>query len=125
MCIRDSYECAPEEFFQSYGLPYPCKAFMVDIFPVSYTHLWFKYKEGGWKSSPRRTRVDFADGHFKVYEAEKNLFMYGYLSSNLYIRPSCGKCAFKGVPRQGDITFADFWGIDEKYDDDKGTSRCV
>ena len=27
-----SYECAPEEFFQSYGLPYPCKAFMVDIF---------------------------------------------------------------------------------------------
>lgn len=89
------------------------------------TRVWFKYKEGGWKSSPRRTRVDFADGHFKVYEAEKNLFMYGYLSSNLYIRPSCGKCAFKGVPRQGDITFADFWGIDEKYDDDKGTSLLL
>lgn len=30
--LWSSYECAPEEFFQSYGLPYPCKAFMVDIF---------------------------------------------------------------------------------------------
>lgn len=26
-----SYECPPEDFFQSYGLPFPCKSFMVDI----------------------------------------------------------------------------------------------
>lgn len=87
--------------------------------------VWFKYKDGGWKTSPKRTRVDFEDGHFKVYEGEKNLFMHGYLSSNLYIKPSCGNCACKGLPRHGDITFADFWGIEAKYDDDKGTSLLL
>lgn len=87
--------------------------------------IWFKYKKGGWKSSPTRTRVDFEDGHSKVYYEEKNLFMYGYLTSNLYIKPCCGKCRFKNLPRYGDISFADFWGIDEKYDDDKGTSLLL
>lgn len=87
--------------------------------------VWFKYKEGGWKSSPKRTRVDFADRSYKVYEGEQNLFMHGYLSSNLYIKPSCGNCRFKGLPRRSDVTFADFWGIDPSLDDDKGTSMLL
>lgn len=87
--------------------------------------VWFKYKEGGWKTSPQRTRIDFEDGHYLVTDGEKNLFMQGYLSSNLYMRPSCGSCEFKGVPRQGDITLADFWKIDETLDDDKGTSMVL
>lgn len=89
------------------------------------TRVWFKYKDGGWKSSPKRTRLDFEDGHFVVKEGEENLFMYGYLSSNLYIRPCCGDCQFKGVPRKSDITFADFWGIEKELDDDKGTSLIL
>ncbi len=89
------------------------------------TRVWFKYKEGGWNTSPRRTRIDFNDGSVLVMEAEKNLFMHGYLTNNLYIRPSCGHCKFKEVPRQGDITLADFWGIDKTLDDDKGTSMLL
>lgn len=89
------------------------------------TRVWFKYKEGGWKSSPRRTRIDFEDGHSIVKSGADNLFMHGYLTSNLYIRPSCGNCDFKGVPRQGDLTIADFWGIEEALDDDKGTSLVL
>lgn len=87
--------------------------------------VWFKYKDGGWKTSPKRTRVDFEDGHYKVYEAEKNLFMHGYLTTNLYIKPSCGDCRFKGVPRRSDVTFADFWGIEKELDDDRGTSMLL
>ncbi len=87
--------------------------------------VWFKYKDGGWKTSPKRTRIDFEDGHYKVYEGEKNLFMHGYLASNLYIKPCCGNCRFKSVPRFGDITFADFWGIEKELDDDKGTSMLL
>lgn len=87
--------------------------------------VWFKYKEGGWKTSPRRTRLDFEDGSFKVFEGEKNLYMNGYLTSNLYIRPCCGDCQFKGVPRKSDVTFADFWGIEKELDDDKGTSMLL
>ena len=89
------------------------------------TRVWFKYKEGGWKSSPQRTRIDFNNSYYIVKEGEDNLFMHGYLSSNIYIRPCCGKCQFKGVPRQGDITLADFWGIDKDLDDDKGTSLLL
>lgn len=89
------------------------------------TRVWFKYKDGGWKSSPKRTRIDFADGHYVVKEGEDNLFMQGYLCSNLYMRPCCGECHFKGLPRQSDITFADFWGIDKELDDDKGTSLLL
>lgn len=87
--------------------------------------VWFKYKVGGWKSSPKRTRLDFSDGKVLVLEGTNNAYMHGYLSSNLYIRPSCGSCDFKGVPRKSDITLADFWGISEEYDDDKGTSLVL
>lgn len=87
--------------------------------------VWFKYKEGGWKTSPRRTRIDFCDGHYVIIEGEKNAYMHGYLTSNLYMRPSCGKCSVKGFPRQADITLADFWGIEKDLDDDMGTSMLL
>lgn len=87
--------------------------------------VWFKYKTNGWKRSPRCTRVDFENGKQRVYDQENNLFMCGYLGSNLYIRPSCANCDFKGIPRHSDITLADFWKIDEKLDDNKGTSLLM
>ncbi len=87
--------------------------------------VWFKYKEGGWKSSPRRVRLDFEDGHYLVVDGDNNLFMAGYLEANLYIRPSCGNCYFKGNSRKSDITLADFWGIEKELDDDKGTSLIM
>jgi len=51
--------------------------------------------------------------------------MSGYLGPNLYIRPSCGNCYFKDLPRQADITLADFWGVQKDLDDDKGTSLVL
>lgn len=88
--------------------------------------VWFKYKENGWKKSPKCTRVDFNDNTYKVYNDKDNLYMRGYLEHNLYIRPSCGNCHFNGLPRQADITLADFWGINEELDaDDKGTSLIL
>lgn len=87
--------------------------------------VWFKYKINGWKNSPRCTRLDFCSGSNLVVDKEDNLYMQGYLGPNLYIRPSCGECEFKGVPRKSDITLADFWGIDASLDDDKGTSLVM
>lgn len=87
--------------------------------------VWFKYKINGWKNSPTCTRIDFEDGKHCVVNAEENKFMQGYLGPNLYIRPSCSDCKFKGVPRQSDITLADFWGISDELDDDKGTSLVL
>lgn len=88
-------------------------------------NVWFKYKINGWKKSPKCTRVDFNDNSYKVYSAEDNLYMRGYLENNLYIRPSCGNCRFNGLPRQADITLADFWGVSKELDNDKGTSLIL
>ena len=87
--------------------------------------VWFKYKEDGWHKSPKCTRVGFADGRTRVYRGRENAFMYGYLGPNLYIRPSCGECIFKGKNRASDITLGDFWGLDPQLDEDKGTSLVI
>lgn len=87
--------------------------------------VWFKYKDGGWKTSPKRTRIDFENGAVVVYQGESNLYMHGYLTSNLYIRPCCGECHFKGIPRKSDVTLADYWGVEKELDDDKGTSMLL
>ncbi len=55
---------------------------------------------------------------------DKDLYLKGFLS-DLYLRPSCYSCHFKGIQRKSDITIADFWGIDEvipDMNDHKGTS---
>ena len=68
------------------------------------TRVWFKNKELGWNQFS--TRVDFDNG--RVYRKDRyhDLYMKGYLEKNLYIRPSCSKCHFKGLPREADITLA-------------------
>lgn len=53
--------------------------------------------------------------------------MKGFLN-DIYLRPSCYNCKFKGIKRISDITVADFWGIENifpKIDDDKGTSLVI
>lgn len=87
--------------------------------------VWFKYKINGWKKSPTCTRVDYLDGSYGVFCQEENRYMDGYLGTNLYIRPSCGNCSFKGIPRNSDITVADFWKITAEIDDDNGTSMVL
>lgn len=96
-----------------------------DLEKSKVVNVWFKYKENGWKKSPRCTKIEFESGINKVYNQKENLFMEGYLTYDLYMRPSCGVCHFKGVPRQADITLADFWKISEALDDDKGTSMVL
>ena len=89
------------------------------------TNVWFKYKKHGWKESPRCTKVVFESGKECVLDADRNSFMRGYLDGNLYLRPSCSDCQFKGVARRSDITLADFWSIPRNLDDDKGTSMVL
>lgn len=47
--------------------------------------------------------------------------------NDLYLRPCCYGCNFKGLRSGADITIGDFWNIhtyNRKWDDDKGVS-CV
>jgi len=84
-----------------------------------------KNKDHGWHSLARKITFD----NEQVYYGESHVDDYrrGY-HMNVYERPSCYDCKFKGFPRMSDITLADFWGlqkIDPAMDKDLGTSLVL
>jgi acetyltransferase-like isoleucine patch superfamily enzyme/coenzyme F420-reducing hydrogenase beta subunit len=86
----------------------------------------FKNKTFGWHRFATKIWLD--NGSEYLEDRYSDLFMRGYLEANCFIRPSCHQCSFKGLPRQGDITLADFWGIERikpDFDDNKGTSLVL
>lgn len=46
----------------------------------------------------------------------ESLYMKGFIQ-NLFIRPSCFECRFKGSARSSDITIGDFWAVKEYHPD--------
>lgn len=70
-----------------------------------------KSKEYGWRNLTQKVILD--DGRHLYETLGQSNFTQGYLRTNVYCRPSCYNCKFKGYPRISDITLADFWGIDK------------
>ena len=78
-------------------------------------------KKYGWTHS---TTIEFFNGStYQKYRTDSS-YMKSFLSL-LSLRKSCGQCLFAHIPRKGDLTLGDFWGIakyESSYDDAKGTS---
>ena len=88
--------------------------------------VWFKNKTYGWNRFS--TKIEFCNGESYLKDRNSDDYIRGYIEANLYIRPSCGNCAFKGFPRVADITLGDFWGIqleDKDRNTDLGTSLVM
>ena len=84
-----------------------------------------KNKELGWRKLTRK--VTFANGQSYYGVLMEDDFRRGY-HTNVFCRPSCYDCKFKGFPRIADITIADYWGIekvDKNLDNDIGTSMIL
>ena len=84
-----------------------------------------KNKELGWRNLTRK--VTFANGQSYYGVHMEDDFRRGY-HTNVFCRPSCYNCQFKGFPRIADITIADYWGIekvDKKLDFNIGTSMIL
>ena len=84
-----------------------------------------KNKELGWRNLTRK--VTFANGQSYYGVLMEDDFRRGY-HTNVFCRPSCYECKFKGFPRMADVTIADFWGIekvDKNFDNDIGTSMIL
>lgn len=84
-----------------------------------------KNKDHGWHSLARK--ITFEDGQVYYGESHEDDYRRGY-HMNVYERPSCYECKFKGFPRMSDITLADFWGlqqIDPEMDRNLGTSLVL
>ena len=92
--------------------------------PVVYAKA--KSKEYGWRNLTQK--VILADGRHIYETRNQSNYTKGYLITNVYCRPSCYDCKFKGFPRISDITLADFWGIEnvnQSMEKDLGTSLVM
>lgn len=82
-------------------------------------------KVSGWRTYSWKLKG--SNGEEIIQSKNENLFMKGF-TSDLYLRPSCYECCFKGIDRQTDFTLGDYWGvwdIQPEIYDDKGTSLVL
>lgn len=85
-------------------------------------------KSNGWQKYSFALQLSVTGGNGEntvslCISANKNPYLKGFLC-NLYLRPSCYRCAFREGRGGSDLTMADLWGkgICSDMDDDKGTS---
>lgn len=67
------------------------------------------------------------DGNVIQENYADSLYMKGFIQ-NLYVRPSCFECKFKGADRCSDLTIGDFWAVKEyhpEFYNDKGVSAII
>lgn len=84
-----------------------------------------KNKELGWRNLTRKVTFENGQSYYGVHMEDD--FRRGY-HTNVFCRPSCYDCQFKGFPRIADITIADYWGIekvDKNLDNNIGTSMIL
>ena len=75
----------------------------------------------GWSSSINLT---LKDGRIVRKSCDEDTFFKGFLPC-IVQRESCSQCSYSSLPRIGDLTIGDFWGIRDykrNLDDGKGTS---
>lgn len=85
----------------------------------------FRRKDCGWKRYSVSLSFDNDTEYRRVLSQDP--FMIGFLA-NTYLRPSCHTCRFSRLPRVGDISLGDFWGVGRhhpEWDDDRGTSLIL
>ncbi|MCB6194753.1 MULTISPECIES: Coenzyme F420 hydrogenase/dehydrogenase, beta subunit C-terminal domain [Blautia] len=65
-------------------------------------------KSTGWSRYSYSVSIKYANG--KEYKRSQcdDAFLNGFVN-NLYLRPSCESCAFKGIDRESEITLGDCW----------------
>jgi hypothetical protein len=85
----------------------------------------FRSKKAGWKRFS--VKIDFDNGCVSEMPLDQDRFMRLFLA-DLCLRPSCYCCPFATIPRQGDISLADYWGVTAAHpgiDDDRGVSLIL
>lgn len=72
----------------------------------------FRNKQDGWKNY--RVCLRFSDGTKYGAPATRDPYMRTFLK-NISLRPSCYDCVFKGSNHVGDLTLADYWGVEHLH----------
>ena len=100
---------------------------IVDAPEVELIDIQLRNKDSGWSKYNYSVKFEYENKmEYKVNQQEDK-FIKGF-TSNLFLRPSCSHCIFKGIERASDITLGDFWGIwniNPEFDDDRGVSLIM
>lgn len=126
--LKKDYENLYTTDLICHGVPSP-KAFakyLKDCYPEdSVKEVNFRNKKYfGWSSN---MSVEFKDGTRHLERAGFDPY-YRAFQPCLGMRPSCSVCRYTTLPRQGDISIGDFWGISNynpDMKDNKGTSLVL
>ncbi len=98
--------------------------------PIDYK---FRTKKFGWgKKALGGDYYSYFVNNNQKTEEDMNSFLsrfwrYIFLS-NICLRKVCNKCLYSSISKPGDITMADFWGIEKispEFDDSKGCSLVI
>ena len=92
---------------------------------ISFVNL--RNKNSGWSRYAYSVEIRYEDNSAHLVPQGVDPFMRGF-TQNLYLRPSCSSCIFKGIERCSDFTLGDYWGVWEQcpdFDDNKGTSLVM
>lgn len=82
----------------------------------------FRDKDFGWEAHCESFRLEGLDKKLAVNEYTDLFYQH------IMLRPSCSSCPFTNVHRPGDLTMADFWGIekhDPAFSDNRGVSLVL
>ena len=84
-------------------------------------------KSTGWSRYAYSVKLQYANGSVYCVPQGQDPYMRGFVG-DLYLRPSCSECSFKGISRCSDLTLGDCWGIWDShpdFDDNRGTSLLL
>ena len=82
-------------------------------------------KKFGWSSHVETLTIRLLNG--KEYTIHSEIFKELFYGHNI-LRPSCYYCPYKTINHPGDITIADYWGIDKAapgFNDNHGVSLVL
>ena len=102
------------------------RKYLEDNFDVNrIKHIDFRDKaKYGWSTTTTIIYNDNSEHRI----SEKDCPYYKAFLPCMILRKSCSQCGVSRLPRQGDFTAGDFWGIERynpKYNDKKGTSLIL
>lgn len=69
-----------------------------------------------WKYGRYSCSLIYNDNSCEVDSLRSRIYL-NLFTSNICLRPHCYKCDFIGIEKSGDITVADYWGIEEAHPD--------
>lgn len=79
----------------------------------------FRDKKNGWGSNYYTTTTTKTT--VRTLTDEDDSFLQAFFS-NVSLRKCCYDCNYAKMPRVGDFTIGDFWGVPKEMNDNKGTS---